>query len=564
MPSIGEQVRDAIRAKNPEVLAAAFVPEEGRVQEAHQRATVLDLLKGPEYVISQGQKYLLPHKSEYQQTRVVSVTTFAKGYDRRLAVAVLYPGVERAVNQAVGRVCRRPIQLLGTDNVVLLEVEKNVDRLGHDLHTFSKRAFRDAVAAGFVVIFCDYPKAPANPDGTPMRLTREQEAQLALRPVWRAYGADCVLGAAWDYPNDVPRLCFLRLLEESRELNPVTLQHVLRERVRLLWLEDQGAGKPPRVGYALLEREVKDKGEKGDVTVVEGPGVYSEQMDEIPVGVCYCDIDHGELSADPYFENLARWNLRDYNKQSDLDEIEYVANVPVPYLAGGNKDNAKWSEWNAELMWFLPKDAKVGYWEHSGKSIEGLKQSITEGREVQRFMSLEPMLPKDAGRLTASENETRADSAMSDIEAFARSLKACLERCWMLSAKYLQPRIVKPGLTLTVSLDATIEELHTSGEAASKILELRKLGDLSQETEWSELQRHGVLSYDFDPEKERQRLAAEALESEDDDDDEDDDENPDEPDGKGGEETPDGDGGGAPPANDDGAEQGTPAEADAE
>lgn len=491
--------------------AALWEPSESRAKTNRLREMIADFVEGTSAVRAKSTTYLFPHKSEVKSLRPRNseLSNVTSGYDRRLRSSVVYPSLSKAIDGVTGKICRRPVKL--SDDVspkVRAVVEKDVDRRGSSLHVFAKRVLRCAAQEGMSLILVDHPSVPVDEKtGKPVSISEVDAERYGIRPFWRMFHGRSVLGTRYDFVNGAPRLCGIRLLEPAPHDGLLGGSGCL-ERLRIYWLAPAADSNSGAAAFFCVL--VREEG-KPETTRLETPPSRMYPLEKIPIAAVYCDVDHGDLEASPQFADLCYYNLRDYNKQSDLDDIEYVANVPVPYVTGAEMKSIKREPWGADYLMTLPAGATTGYFEHTGASIGALRSSIAEGREVQRWLALEPMLPKESGGLTATDAAIREAQSVSDLESWAIDLKFALDEALALTALWLSRDYSKPIPSGSVDISATISAIREDSAAIATLSEARKNGDLSRKTYWNELKRRGILDVAFDPTIEEKAIADEEM-----------------------------------------------------
>lgn len=146
-------------------------------------------------------------------------------------------------------------------------------------------------------------------------------------------------------------------------------------------------------------------------------------------------------------------------------------------------------------------DARYGWIEHSGAAIgEGWKH-LDRLKDEMQVLSLEPMMPRTGG-MTATSHGIEASQANSQLKEFALNAQDALNL--VLADMMLWAR--QPDVA-TVSLN-TDYGLVLEADTAT-LMDMWRSRAISRETLWAELQRRDVLSGNFDPEDEAERIADE-------------------------------------------------------
>jgi hypothetical protein len=174
--------------------------------------------------------------------------------------------------------------------------------------------------------------------------------------------------------------------------------------------------------------------------------------------------------------------------------------------------------------------ATLEFVEHSGKAADAGWTDLDRKEQRMVELSFEPLKAR-SGNPTATGKALEAAKNLTDIEVWVRLLEAGLELAYAMAATWR--KITLPE-DFAVDIWSEFAVALTKLEDLSAILDLRKEGDLSQETTLNEYKRRGVLGDRIDVEeeilrtdKERQdaaeAFAATQADLADDDDDTDDD-----------------------------------------
>lgn len=432
-----------------------------------------------------GSTYLPLHEGE---------TEGSTEYRRRLASSFLYPAHPRAVRNLVGKVFSRQVQL-GKDVPDQIRAWcEDVDLRGNNLHNFARAVETDVWLDGVGFVFVDY----AATDGA--AASREDDAAAGRRPWLVRYRAGDLIN--WRTAHIAGKLRLtLAVFRETGIVAGGEFDEAPVTRCRAYIRTPEG------VTYELWEQRADadwvNTEPRRSLVVGGAPAT------EIPVVAVYADPDDvGKFgAAAPPLAGLAWLNVRDWQKQSDLDNIEHTANVPVTVWPGMSSDDVKALPWGPTVAIGTPSDCKPAYLEHSGKAIGELKASIADNRELMRLLSLEPMVPK-SGTQTATGEAIRGAEAHSQLLAAALCLQDGLEQALRLMAQWARlgddaggSVIVNTKFQLTQADAADVQALN----------QMRLDREITRETRWKEMQRREVLGDDFDPELEAEALKEEAA-----------------------------------------------------
>lgn len=394
-------------------------------------------------------------------------------YAARLAAATLLPAYAETVKRMVGRVFYEP--MIVNDDVpgwITAEVLPDVDRQGRNLHVFTREWFSEALAYGMSHCIVESPQAGG------VR-TREQQRQFGLRP-------------------------YLIRLHPRRVLG---------------WLEKDGALVQLRVSFERTEqdgpfgqRTVKQVRvyEPGLVTVYEKGkdekwGAVEEiqtGLDRIPLITLYTERT-GLLTAKPPLLELAHLNVKHWRMQSSADTLLDTASVPILAMSGvSGGDNVVIGAKHAVR---LPTGATMQYVEHSGAAIGASRESLRDLVDDMRRAGAKLLEPNQAAK-TATQSREEAALDNSALGGMVTQLQDTLVDLLDLAAEY---RGEKTGGT--VSVRANLDPDPAPAETLTALVNLRNAGALSDESLFSEAQRHGLVSSEIDWNDEAERIAAQGL-----------------------------------------------------
>lgn len=445
--------------------------------------------------------YLPPHEGE----RLIERGATESDYSRRLNSSFLVPSLRKVVGGLVGQVFQRQVQLAKDVPDVIRQWCEDVDLRGNNLHNFARPQFSAGWLDRYSLILVDYPEVPEG-----AAKTREQETALGLRPFLVAYLAGdlinwrrAVIGGVLTWT--------LAVLKESVQVDDGEWGEVTITRYRGYRLID---------GVAHLE-VWEQRGDDWSNPVPRHPlRAGGRPLPLVPLVLVSVDPDGDPFSSEPPLEDLCWLMVRDWQKQSDLDNIEHVVNVPVTVTIGAG-DATKAVPWGPTVQMNLPGSADMKYVEHSGKGIEALKQSIADGREWMRDLAHEPQLPR-TGDQVATSDAIRAAGAQAPIMASALALQDALERCLQIMALFgkvelprRERKAAKNGKITdrggSVIVNTKFNSMPREAADVAALNTMRAEREITRETRWKEMQRREILGDDFEPEVEAEALTQEAA-----------------------------------------------------
>lgn len=141
------------------------------------------LLGGTEAMREAGETYLPRHQEETD-----------KGYQERLASAVLLNMVEQTLDTLSGKPFSEPIKLNEDVPPAIEEtILPDVDLQGNNLDVFARQWFREGMAKALCHVLIDMPRPAPREDGQPRTLADDRRE--GLRPYWVMIKPECLLFA---------------------------------------------------------------------------------------------------------------------------------------------------------------------------------------------------------------------------------------------------------------------------------------------------------------------------------------------------------------------------------
>ena len=436
---------------------------------------VRDVAKGGRWVRDQGVRYLPRHTKEE-----------LADYEVRRNLSVLFNGVQRTVDGLAGMVFREDPVLVDVPPQVAAHLE-TVDNAGTHFDVFAKNVFADAIEAGHAGVLVDVPRMPQSG----RRPTIAEEAAIGLRPYWVHYLKEDILSWRPAVVNG----------------RTVLTQLVLRERVVE---EDGDFGEKEATYYRVLRRtdagvtvqRLAISDETDGVVVVDEEAVVTNQTD-IPFVPIYGKRT-GMLMSQPPLLDLAETNLAHYRLLSDHLYKLHLCNLPVGVLTGVDPDTEIGIGPNAWLK--LPADAGFAWSSPDGTTF---KDNLEQLHEFKADMAAQGLsLLQVETRQAETFEAKRMDKAESDssLATAARSLQDGLEQLLVYHGNFMQ--IQSPG---TVEISRDFENQPMTPEEMREWRENVGAGTHSLDTMWAVQRARGSLPDDFDPEIERERIAAGSL-----------------------------------------------------
>jgi hypothetical protein len=237
--------------------------------------------------------------------------------------------------------------------------------------------------------------------------------------------------------------------------------------------------------------------EKGDWFVFDSGPV---SIGLIPLATVYTGRT-GFMQAKPPLMGVAHLNVEHWQSSSDQSNILHVARVPILFskmlgettvkvggAAGVNSDDPA-----GEMM----------YVEHSGRAIDAGRQSLLDLEERMAVMGAELLVTKP-GVKTATEAAGDTAESNSALAAMVHNLEDTLALALAFAAKW--ENLGPNGGSVHLNDDFGGAKMDVEG-----LLAARKIGIISSETVFAELQRCGIISDEIVWKEEWARLITEGT-----------------------------------------------------
>lgn len=402
-------------------------------------------------------------------------------YRARLMRSIFPPFFKRALTKLVGLVFAKDPTLKECD-AEFGEHWLNIDDAGTPGEVFANMALLAAAKDGHALIYVDMPPRLEQSASAAAEPTAQDEYEAGVRPAWILYKKGQAINWRVEKINGKPKLTLLVLKECTMESDgafgeaEVTRYRVLRPGSWELFRAD-GRRAP----------QYESGGETG--------------LDYIPVYPVYGE-ECGAYNSEPPLLELALMCVQLYNKQSDLDNILHVANVPVMWARDRNTNVPFQAIGPTILIDLKGEHSEIGYAEHEGKAIAAAQKDIETLKLDMVVAALELLAAQETqGPESATGEIIDAAEANSALALMVKSLQAALNAAKAAHMQMLG-RADKGSIELNVQYDRlvlTTEEMRVLKEYAEQHL-------LSVETLLELLKRAGKLGKDFDVAKELVRI----------------------------------------------------------
>jgi hypothetical protein len=405
-----------------------------------------------------------------------------RDYAVRLKQSTLLPAYSETVKNNTGRVFAEPI-VLGEDVPDSLRpYAENFDLQGNNLQVWAQTFFSTALAYGLCHVLIDYPKT-VGADGAPTVRTKAQEIAAGVRPYAIMIRPQQVLGWRSTTNNGQHVLTQFRYMEMVEE-DDGEFGTKLIEQIRVL-----APG-----GWATYR---KAKNGDRESWVQNDKGTNSQPV--IPLTTYYTNRT-GYMTATPPLLELAHLNVKHWQSQSDQDNILHVARVPMLAIIGIDDD-----EWELKVgtasATKLPREGDMKWVEHTGKSIEAGRTSLSDLEDQMRIAGGKLVQKDVQATKTATQAEEEAAQEMSPLQTMAEQLEDALDQALQFCAAYVGQE--EGG---HVQVNGNFDVDFAPETTLPLLLNMAAQGRLSDQTLFAEYQRRGVVSTDLKWEEEKQKI----------------------------------------------------------
>lgn len=460
---------------------------------------VSDLLDGTEAMRAAGEKYL-PRFAEESRAN----------YEYRRKTAK-YTGVYRdIVENLAAKPFKKEVGLVETSATPEMRaIAENVDGRGNSLHVFAQDLFFHGINDALSWVLVDFPKAGG-------KGTIADEKRRGARPYWVHVKARNVLAVETDMINGVEQFVHVRIRENSVVRDGYAEKTV--ERIRVI-----DRARLENGDYAVPTWEVFEKQEK--------TGGRSEWL-SIDAGTLSIGIiplvpflagrrKGGSWEMIPPLQDCAHTQIEHYQAESALKQIKDLCCFPMLSGSGvepdrGDNGGVKALGIGPRAVLYAPPDGSGnhGEWkfiEPAATSMNFLAKDIERIEQQLRELGRQP-LTAQSGNLTVISTAFAASKANSVISAWALNLKDALENAFVYTAMWIGAQAVTE-----VEIETDFDVSLTGDEGTETLISMREKGDISQRTLWSEMKRRGVLSPEFNADREIDRLIDELPDDSEDD-----------------------------------------------
>lgn len=404
-------------------------------------------------------------------------------YLERLNRSFLFPGFDDAVRALAAKPFAKPVVLAGSETLApaLAMIEDDANNCGDSLSLFLHRVFDDALAHGISYILVDFPQRRA--------VTTDSDVASGVHPYFVHVKATDVIG--WQSTRD-----------------PMTGREVLRSvRIREQRNEDDGEYGQKCVnyirefnlaGWRLWREDDSQQGVRPYDMIESG----EHDLGVVPL-VAVQLRRTGFMMAESPLCGLAWLNVEHWQKQSDRNNSEHYALVPVLFQTGVAHDDSEKKlaigSKRAVRTTKSPSEASLQWVESSGSALSIVAKSIESLEARMQKLGLEPMLEASAPR-TAAEVGVAQEGRVTSLRQWVGILQDAAYNAFALASKYLVNAPLPDEFAVQVNTDWEIATSDAAG--VDTILRMEAMGLVTPKRALIECRRRGLFGEDYDLEEE--------------------------------------------------------------
>lgn len=383
---------------------------------------------------------------------------------------------------------------------------ENVDGQGNHLHAFATQYFFHAINSAVDWLLVDYTRMPEG-------ATLADEKRSGARPFWVRVPATDMLAVYSAFVGGEEEFIYARMNESYTRRKDGSTDEELVCRVRILIRDEIRDDAGQAIGYGPARYEVHEKAS-------EAGGVWTE-VDAGPITIGVIPLvplvtgrrDGSSWRVRPPLRDVADLQIEHYQADSDLKMAKTIGSYPM--LAGngisppmGEDGKAAPVRRGPNAVLYAPMDGSGnhGEWAILEPTTATLKFNAEDLDRIERQMREMGRIPLTAGTagMTQVTAMLQSQKVSSAVQAWAFLLKDALENALSYTVMWLATND-EP----TVFVNTRIAIDLGDGNAPEILRQMREDGDLSQVTYWEEMRDRGVLSQEFDVDREIARLTDE-------------------------------------------------------
>lgn len=422
------------------------------------------LLGGTLAMRAAGEKYLPKKEGELRSD-----------YDARLLRSVLYGAYSRTVKTLSALPFLTPVQVKNIPKE-LEYLLKHANGDDDDIQTLGQQLVSDLINYGKCHIAVDFPINPGN-------LSLQEERDLNIRPYFSRIDPIKAIGWTYEVIGSKRELTSFRVFEDQLVEDPLDQwQENLQQQVRVIYRD--------RIELHKNTTVTQEGGGGSSSNSFELDETLPNTLGRVNVVTVYANKT-GYMTSRPVLEELAHLNIKHWNKLSDLDNIEHVANVPFAYATGVPENQLDTLTISPHGLLCIPdENVTLAYLEHSGAAIGAGQTSIDQLEARMVAMGADTLAARPTStRETASSKIMDNTKSNSVLQSAVVNLERGLEECFSIAGEWINVNTEKVAVNIGDKMTLTAD-----ANTVTSLLTLSNEGKLSIEDLTMELQRRGTLS----------------------------------------------------------------------
>ena len=430
----------------------------------------------------------------------------AESYAYRVKVCRFTDIFSDIVDNLASRPFEKDVEVVVQENdavdTVFADYSEDVDGGNNHLNTFASDLFKGAMTNAIEWVVIDYHKVPEG-------ATLADVKDMGARPYWLRVQADAVLMAIQSMVRGRQELTYFKFLES------VTVEQdgetKLVDQVRIFkraHVEADVFGEPE---YELW-RATGTIGTADEFELVDSGKFSVPVIPAVPLSLG--KIEDNQFLVRPPLRNLADLQVEYFQEENNLKSIKtftafpmYVAvgldqpvgedGQPVPAAVGPSACLFTGTVQKDEVA----PDFKII--EPAGNSLSYLSGELAALEKLMRELGRMPLVAGTAG-ITQVAAAFASKKASSALQEWAMRLKDALEKCLAITAMWMgyKSEVISPEVSIFTDFSIELSD----AEAPRILLDTYKEGVISRFVLRDELKRRGILSPNYNPEIDDEKL----------------------------------------------------------
>jgi hypothetical protein len=462
--------------KDPSTTSAAY---DYMLPNWRKMATVLG---GTRAMRAAGKVYLPQHVEESEGA-----------YQERLNQATLLNMTKLTLEGWVGRPFSKPLVFEDVPKEIEDNVLPDVDLQGNDVDVFSREWFSSGLSKGLSHTFIDYPRVVSAENRSLL-----DDSADGLRPYWVQIEPEQLFFADAEVVGGREILREIRIMEEVTGRNGMV--ETSEPQIRRVYLRNENG---VNRGWVELYRRFKKKNTHGK-PIWKMVDSYPYDLDIIPL-VTFYSRRCGFMLAESPLEDLANLNIAHWQSTSEQRAILTTARFPILALSGGS-DEGKLVIGPNKWLWSPDSQSKFYYVEHTGAAIEAGRKDLESLKDEMSEYGAQ-FLKKQPGAQTATARALNSAEAISPLQDNVQRFTDALEQCLVITAKWMNVELGEAKVTINTNYSFN----ETNSADIDALKSARMMRDISREALIGEYKRRGILSEDFNADRDAAIIEEEAM-----------------------------------------------------